>query len=54
MVEGNHDVHLNDPKTVASHVVPFLNDVDASKEETYRLVHVCQQILDDIESSKLE
>lgn len=49
MVEGNHDVHLNNPKMVASHVVPFLNGKDASKEETYRLVHLYKKLWDDIE-----
>lgn len=55
MVEGNHDVHLNDPKMVASHVVPFLNGDDASKEETYRLVHLYKKMWDNIEKeTKLE
>lgn len=54
MVEGNHDVHLNDPEGVAKHVVPFLNGQDANKEDTARFVHQYKNMWDDIQTkSKL-
>ncbi|XP_077290694.1 serine hydrolase-like protein [Arctopsyche grandis] len=54
MVDGNHDVHLNDPEGVAKHVVPFLNGQDADKEITARFVHQYRNMWNDIQTkSKL-